>query len=236
VKQKKFLHRGKIMATKQIVTLKGQKDGISIILDADAPFEEIKDSLRKKVLQGKQFFDGADTKVMFKGRELDDYSEKILIDIITEETNLDITFVQGEGFSAPQAPPAKKEIPVPKESAKTNYIESSTAYFHTGLRSGQRIKYNGSVVVIGDANPGSEIIADGNVIVLGALKGMAHAGAAGDESCFVSALLLQPTQLRIARTISYAPDSAKSLAAAYAYIEDGQVFIGPLLKEERKIM
>ncbi|MCL2457032.1 MAG: septum site-determining protein MinC [Defluviitaleaceae bacterium] len=219
------------MATKQIVTLKGQKDGISIILDADAPFEEIKESLRKKVSQGKQFFDGADTKVMFRGRELDDFCEKILIDIITEETNLDITFVHGEGFSAPapQSPP-KKEIPAQKDSAapKINFIESNTAYFHTGLRSGQRIKYNGSVVVIGDANPGSEIIADGNVIVLGALKGMAHAGAAGDENCFVSALLLQPTQLRIARTISYAPDSAKSLAAAYAYIEEGQVFIGPL--------
>jgi len=230
------------MAIKQIVTLKGQKDGIGIILDPNASFNDIKDSLRKKVSQGKQFFDGADTKVMFKGRELDDYSEKVLIDIITEETNLEITFVQGEDFVTlpTQISENKKEAPVlkdsvvapekPSEPSKAIHRESKTAYYNTGLRSGQRIKYAGSVVIMGDVNPGSEVVADGNVIVLGALKGMAHAGASGDDSCFVSALLLSPTQLRIAGIISYVPESAKSArsSAAYAYIKDGQVFIGPL--------
>jgi septum site-determining protein MinC len=223
------------MAIKQIVTLKGQRDGIGIILDADAPFDELKDSLRKKVSQGKKFFDGANTKISFKGRDLDDFSEKVLIDIITEETNLDITFVQGEGFVAPAkdkpktptAPPPPVSSPPPRHGKR----ESMTAYYHGGLRSGQSIKYNGSVVIMGDVNPGSEIVADGNVVVLGALKGMAHAGASGDDTCFVSALFLHPTQLRIAGTISYVPDTHKNNArssAAYAYIKDGQVFIGPL--------
>ncbi|MCL1863334.1 MAG: septum site-determining protein MinC [Defluviitaleaceae bacterium] len=227
------------MAVKQIVTLKGQKDGISIILDPDAPFSEIQESLRKKVRQGKQFFDGADTKVTFKGRELDDLNEKILIDIITEETSLDITFVQGEDFVPPnpltkttKLHDAPSPVPAPDSStpSKTGRKESLTAYYHTGLRSGQRIKYAGSVVIMGDANPGSEVIADGNVVVLGALKGMAHAGANGDLACFVSALVLQPTQLRIADTISYVPEAAKNTrsSAAYAYIKDGQVMIRPL--------
>jgi len=224
------------MAVKQIVTLKGQKDGISIILDEHAPFKEIKDSLRKKVSQGKQFFDGADVKVSFKGRELDDFSEKVLIDIITEETNLDITFVQGEDFAlpahSPSAKPSGVTSPVTSSASsvpsKSGYKESKTAYYYSGLRSGQRIKYDGSVVIMGDVNPGSEIIADGNVIVLGTLKGMAHAGASGDDTCFVSALSLQPTQLRIAGTISYVPGTASRSSAAYAYIKEGQVFIGPL--------
>ncbi|MCL2200195.1 MAG: septum site-determining protein MinC [Defluviitaleaceae bacterium] len=234
------------MAIKQIVTLKGQKDGIGIILDADAPFSEIQESLRKKVRQGKQFFDGADTKVSFKGRELDDLNEKILIDIITEETSLDITFVQGTDYIPPasskptkeasvmgdEPPPVSAPTPAPDTStpSKTVRKESLTAYYQTGLRSGQRIKYAGSVVIMGDANPGSEIIADGNVVVLGTLKGMAHAGAGGDDTCFVSALVLQPTQLRIADTISYVPDTAKNArpSAAYAYIKDGQVMIRPL--------
>ena len=233
------------MNAKQIVTLKGQKDGISIILDAEADFEEIKESLRKKVSQGKQFFDGADTKVAFKGRELDDFQEKTLIDIITSETNLDITFVQGEDFVAPNGNgnenAAKPEAPVfpentspvphpssvPKQMGRR---ESPTAYYHGGLRSGQSIKYNGSVVIVGDVNPGSEVVADGNVVILGALKGMAHAGANGDDTCFVSALLLRPTQLRIAGLISYVPETAKNVrsAAAYAFIKNGQVTIKPL--------
>ncbi|MCL1843746.1 MAG: septum site-determining protein MinC [Defluviitaleaceae bacterium] len=227
------------MATKQIVMLKGEKDGISISLDNNAGFDAIKESLRNKVSQGKRFFDGANSKISFRGRELDDNEEKILLDIVTEETELDITIVYKEGSETlPRAntktvfdektntaPPVEVAV-----SAKQNLRESKTAYYHGGLRSGQSIRYAGSVVVMGDVNPGSEIVADGNVVVLGALKGMAHAGASGDESCFVSALILQPTQLRIAGTISFVPDTARSArsSAAYAYIKDGQVFIGPL--------
>ena len=226
------------MALKQIVTLKGQKDGIEIFLDPKADFEEVKNSLRKKVSQGKKFFGDADTRVSFKGRAINELNEKILIDIITEETNLEIKTnkavhekktaaakTEAPIFNHHEKPPA----PVPVQS-KQGYKESPTAYYYSGLRSGQRIKYSGSVVIMGDVNPGSEIIADGNVVVLGTLKGMAHAGANGDDTCFVSALSLQPTQLRIAGTISYVPKDAKNArsSAAYAYIKDGQVFIGPL--------
>jgi len=216
------------MAFRQIVTLKGQKDGIDIILDPNADFEDIQEALRKKVAQGRRFFDGADIKVSFKGRELDELGEKILIDIISEETNLDITFVQADDYVAP--PPGRSlvhsYVPV---TYHHNSRQSMTEYHFGGLRSGQSIRYAGSVVVLGDVNPGSEVIADGNVVVLGALKGMAHAGAAGDEMCFVSALHLRPTQLRIAGFISYVPaDITSRRNGAYAYVRNGQVFIGPL--------
>ncbi|MCL1877544.1 MAG: septum site-determining protein MinC [Defluviitaleaceae bacterium] len=217
------------MAVKQIVTLKGQKDGINIILDEAADFEEIKESLRKKVSQGKNFFDDTGVKVFFKGRELDEYSEKILVDIIAEVTDTPVyRDIAKPPKAPPQSPPPQKlAIPAPTQQ-KSTCRESPTAYYRTGLRSGQRIRYEGSVVIMGDANPGSEIIADGNVIILGALKGLAHAGAAGDTSCFVSALLLAPTQLRIANTISVVPPGATRSAPAYAYVKEGQVFIGPL--------
>ena len=245
------------MAAKQIVTLKGQKDGIAIILDSEADFKEIKESLKKKVSQGKQFFNGADTLVTFKGRTLDDLSEKILIDIIKEETKLDITFTQNtDSASSPEPESGNAKVKGVAGKGETSIFsdiraswnaftgmgspafpkhgrtESPTIYHRGGLRSGQTIRHKGSVVVVGDVNPGSEIVADGNVIVLGPLKGMAHAGAAGDDTCFVSALILQPTQLRIAGIISYVPPSVKSsrISAALAYIKDGQVLIGPLQK------
>ncbi|MCL2047873.1 MAG: septum site-determining protein MinC [Defluviitaleaceae bacterium] len=237
------------MATKQIVTIKGQNGVLGIVLDPKADFEDIKESLRKKTSQGRDFFN-TDMKIMFKGRELDEYSEKVLIDIITEETDREIIFVQDEGYAAPpRVQRTQEQAPEPEpptSPSRLKYRETATAYYHTGLRSGQSVKHKGSVVVIGDANPGSEIVADGNVIVLGALKGMAHAGAAGDSSCFVSALTLQPTQLRIAKTISYVPAPAGERAGskkagasadkaaenphkpAYAYIKEGQVFVMPL--------
>ncbi len=95
------------------------------------------------------------------------------------------------------------------------------------LRSGQSIHYNGNVVILGDVNPGAEIVAAGNVIVMGALRGVVHAGAAGDESAIVMAFKLQPTQLRIANHITRSPDDemTESKQPEVARIKDGVVTI-----------
>ena len=75
---------------------------------------------------------------------------------------------------------------------------------YTTLRSGQRIETEHSLVLIGDVNPGAELVAGGDVIVLGRLRGIAHAGAYDETGGgrFIFALSLQPTQLRIGTTIS----------------------------------
>ncbi len=70
------------------------------------------------------------------------------------------------------------------------------------LRSGTLIRFDGDVTIIGDVHSGAEVIATGNVSVLGKLSGMAHAGCDGDTACFVFALHLEPTQIRIAQHIS----------------------------------
>ena len=69
------------------------------------------------------------------------------------------------------------------------------------LRSGRRIDFEGSIVVLGDVNSGAEIIAEGNVIILGKLRGFAHAGAKGNRSAYIAAMEINPTQLRIADII-----------------------------------
>jgi len=74
------------------------------------------------------------------------------------------------------------------------------------LRSGRSVYCEGSVVVIGDVNPGAEIVASGDVIVWGRLRGFVHAGATGDETAVICALHLNPTQLRIAGQIAISPD------------------------------
>ena len=134
-----------------------------------------------------------------------------------------------------QEEPGQKDHPPQKDApgatniqGKKSFMESGTAYFRNGLRSGQSIAYAGSVVVMGDANPGSEIVAEGNVIVLGALKGLAHAGALGDESCVVMANEMEPVQLRIAGVISSMPgqkDKKSRAAPTYAYVKDGKISI-----------
>lgn len=230
----------------QTITIKSQGDSMNILLDPTADFSKLAKDLGKKISDAREFFEGATANIAFKGRELTKAEEAELLNIITTETTMSVTLVDGNAPPPPALPPLspprriakkaategepKKEPPV---QALPQYETSNTVYHHGGLRSGQIIKHPGSVVVLGDANPGSEIVAEGNVIVLGALKGMAHAGSGGDTNCFVSALALQPIQLRIANIITYVPPPDKKSKkspqqAQLAYVKDGQVFVGPL--------
>jgi len=94
---------------------------------------------------------------------------------------------------------------------------------HRTLRSGFSLHYDGHVVIIGDVNPGAEIIASGDVIVWGRLRGMVHAGAGGNDGAIVCALDLAPTQLRIAGQIAITPQRRGKAPPEMAQIKNGQV-------------
>jgi septum site-determining protein MinC len=87
-------------------------------------------------------------------------------------------------------------------------ILAEPLFLKTTLRSGTEVRHPGSVVVVGDVNPGSTIVADGNILVWGRLRGIAHAGANGDRDCQIMALQMEPTQLRIADKVARSPEKA----------------------------
>jgi septum site-determining protein MinC len=91
------------------------------------------------------------------------------------------------------------------------------------LRSGYKLSSKGHVIVIGDVNPGAEIIASGSVVIWGKLRGVVHAGAEGDEHAIVCALDLAPTQLRIADKIAIPPQRKGKSQPEIAHIQDNQV-------------
>jgi septum site-determining protein MinC len=96
------------------------------------------------------------------------------------------------------------------------------------LRSGQSLRHPGHVMIIGDVNPGAEVVAGGSIIVWGRLRGLVHAGALGDERAVICALDLAPTQLRIARHISRSPEERPSKPIPErASIRDGRIVAVP---------
>jgi len=102
------------------------------------------------------------------------------------------------------------------------------------LRSGHKVHYPGHVVVLGDVNPGAEIVAAGNVIVWGRLRGTVHAGAGGEDTAVVCALDLAPTQLRIGAHIAVSPDRRGKPRPETALIRDGQLVAEPWSIEARR--
>jgi len=92
------------------------------------------------------------------------------------------------------------------EQEATKVMDTDTVLVQRTLRSGQNFYFDGNVVILGDVNPGAEVVARGDIIVMGVLRGVVHAGVDGNEDAKVIAFRLQPTQLRIANHITRAPD------------------------------
>lgn len=222
------------MTPDNIVVFKGNKDGIIILLDEAADFEILKLALVKKVIESRKFFGETKTTVYFKGRKLSTPEEEELIKIITKNTNLNVNI--GELQTKTTHKDNNNENnnnEILQNSNVSNLISSkqNDCIFHMGnIRNGQSIKHNGSIVIIGDVNPGAEIIAHANIIILGTLKGVVHAGCSGSKDCFITALDLSPSQIRIADLITYiSAEMINQVKPSMAYIEGTQIHIAPLL-------
>lgn len=101
-------------------------------------------------------------------------------------------------------------------------------YIKQTLRSGQTVSHKGDLVIVGDVNPGAEIMAEGDISVWGSLRGIAHAGIGGNTSAEIRALNLQPLQIRIAHAIARAPDRKKVKYSAGTGPETARIHEGKI--------
>jgi septum site-determining protein MinC len=108
------------------------------------------------------------------------------------------------GYSVEQQAAATHLTSQPGE---TGQALAQPLYVQMTLRSGTEIRHNGTVVVLGDLNPGSSVVAEGDVLVWGRLRGIAHAGSKGNARCLIMALKMEPTQIRIADFVARAPET-----------------------------
>ncbi len=193
------------------VIIKGTKDGITIILEENSNFEDVEKIIYEKLQSGRNFFAGGKVYLESKKGFVSEEEYKKLQEILTNF-----------GMSLQEADSPKTLI-FPKPNRSRVLLLKRT------VRSGQKISYRGTVVILGDANPGSEIVATGDILVMGALRGMAHAGAEGDVSAIVAAFRLKPTQLRIAEIISRPPEDKEDLPQfpEIARLKDNIIVIEP---------
>jgi septum site-determining protein MinC len=144
---------------------------------------------------------------------------------VTGEEKSQQAFIQVQQASLPPPPESltrAAEDELPADAGRALLIQRT-------VRSGQVIRHSGTILVIGDVNPGAEVIAEGDVIVWGKLRGIVHAGASGSETAMVGALILAPTQLRISGYIARAPDEKRfsNWPAEIARVRNGQIIVEP---------
>ena len=171
------------------VIIKGKNDRLVIALNPDIDFLDICDILKTKILEAKSFIGNSRMAIEFSGRALTNEEENKLIGIITDNSNIVISYI----FS--KRTDSEEEIDL--ENINPLIEEGKTHFFRGTLRSGSKIESDGNIVVLGDVNPSSIIKARGNVIVLGHLNGTVYAGLGGDDRAFIGAIYFNPIQLTI---------------------------------------
>lgn len=221
---------------KEEAVFKGTRDGLLIILDDQCEFKQVVDKLKAKLEAARGFFQGAQVIVDPGSRKLTNRQKKSLSRLINSQAGLTLkgfnndrpTEIDDEEVAAAEEEGTGAEDRALFTTTPGNVSELPVMFIDRNLRCGQRVNFVGHVVVIGDVNPGAEIIAEGNVLVVGALRGLVHAGAGGDQEAFVAAFRLEPSQLRIAGVFTRSPDDeVRQLSGRpeIARLRDGNVVV-----------
>ncbi len=215
----------------QTVVIKSNRYGITLFLDKHIPFKDLLHDISEKFRASSKFFKGAQMAIAMEGRNLSREEQIKIVQAIQESSSLEILCIfEQDTLEESYMKQAVEE--------KLKEQDASNGRFYKGtLRSGQVLESETSIIILGDVNPGATVVSKGNVVVLGALKGTIHAGAAGNERAFVVALHMMPVQIKIADAIGRSDDQPAYLKRRHAsepkiaYAEDGKIYMELITKE-----
>lgn len=229
------------------IAVKGWRNGLLLVLPAEGPWPEVITGLEGKLEEAKTktFWQGAQTTLDLGDRPVSEPELEELIGRLKGDYGL-VPMAIVAAYAPTREGASKlgltihEKLPSLEKTEKVEKAEQPEApqfppnnalYLRQTIRSGQRLQHDGHLVISGDVNAGAEIVAAGDIVVFGTLRGVAHAGSSGDEGARIIATNLRPTQIRIASLIARSPDAGApplSKSPEIASIKDGEIHISPL--------
>lgn len=213
-----------------LISIKGGRDGLLLRLDDTAEWGALLQQLERQLAQNQAFFSGARLALDVGNRSMGPDDLAALLGLMQQHGVAAEALSAGTRESrsaARSAGLAARPLPRPAAAADSSVAEGEALLLFRTVRSGQVVRHSGHITLVGDVNPGGELIAGGSVVVWGRLRGFVHAGALGDATAIVCAVELRPTQLRIAGQIATAPKGAAPHSPEVARIEDGAIAVEP---------
>lgn len=220
-----------------IVKIRGLKSGLQLSFASGARFEEVQANLLNKLETGSNFFIRGTTVFMQKGYFTEAQNETLRKMFHRHGMLFSMDFKQPT-FSSP-TPAQNFSSDTATTYNQPRVIDTTPAEKNTGqmiiinrtIRGGQEVRTDSSVMICGNVNPGAQVIAGGSIDIRGTCRGIVHAGFYGDETAFVVADKLMPTQIRIANIIARSPDDAKEVdKAERASIKNGYIVFEPIMR------
>lgn len=239
------------MQNNHIIKIRATQRGVSIVCDDQAPLEDLAVALRTRLQSHARFYTDADVKLDLGDRTfnpvdlapirtvLEDEFQLRLSGIVCSQDALIRQVAMDLGcpveVRAGETPSASETAPEPSGGPEIHHRSGSddeTLIVRQTCRSGMTVTSPGNIVIIGNVNPGADVVAQNDIIVLGVLRGNAHAGAGGDTSAVILALALEPKQLRIAGHLGLPPASDEptdrsKFRPEIAYVDENRIIIEP---------
>lgn len=203
---------------KSCIVINLRKDDIVIRINEEFSQEDIMYSLRKKMPELKKLYQGEKTPIIITGKILKNKEIDEIQKLIKRYIDVDINFDS----------PRTLGLHGITRTYNREVAVSETKFHRGAVRSGQKVEYEGSLVILGDVNDGAEVIAGENIIILGILRGLAHAGAKGNKEAIIAASSIEAPQLRISNVIREREreEITEDIKKTYAYIDDaGKIII-----------
>ena len=198
------------------VSINLKTDEVLIKIEDNATQEKIILELTKKLKELKKMYKEEKTPIRVTGKILTNKELQEIKEIIKGQIDVEVKFDS----------PTTLGLHSITRSYKKDVGTSETTFHKGSLRSGQKIEVEGSIVVIGDVNSGAEVIAADNIIIIGTLRGLAHAGAKGNKDAIIAASTLDAVQLRISNIVKEIDrDREEVHEHAYIYVEGDEIII-----------
>lgn len=213
------------------IEIKGSKAGIKLIVKEIMTFDDFQNAMRTLLNEYQQFFKGASI-IACENMTMSYRQKADIEDILTNEYGIPVVSLENpKEFTdivvKERVVVEEKIVEKVIEKIVEKPCENETVFVNHTMRSGMRVESDGHIVVQGDVNPGAEVIAKGNIVVIGTLRGTAHAGVGGHDEAFIIALDMRPTQLRINDQISQPPSDVASSGVEKAVLKDGRIHTLP---------
>ena len=199
-----------------VVSINLKKDEVVIKIDENATQKDIISELNKKLKELKKMYQDETTPIRVTGKILANKEIEQIEEIIKEKIDVEISFDS----------PKTLGLHSITRSYKKDVGKSETTFHKGSLRSGQRLEVEGSLVVVGDVNSGAEVIAGDNIVIVGTLRGLAHAGAKGNKEAIIATSTLDAVQIRISNIVKeFDMDNEYVYDNAYIYVNDEEIII-----------
>ncbi len=198
------------------VSINLKTDEVIIKIEDNAEQDEIILELTKKLKELKKMYKDEKTPIRVTGKILTNKELEEIKELIKKQIDVEVRFDT----------PTTLGLHSITRSYKKDVGTSETTFHKGSLRSGQKIEVEGSIVIIGDVNSGAEVIAADNIIVIGTLRGLAHAGAKGNKEAIIAASTLDVVQLRISNIVMEIDRNEENVYEhAYIYVDDDKIVI-----------